>query len=87
MPCHAIALEEIWRRPLNKVESGLNEGLPWSEKQYCTILQLILEADHPAVIARDAYLKLKPGGEHAVQAMVKANLLAYRPASGKQCAT
>ena len=61
-PCHAAALEEIWRIPLGEVESGLDEGLPWSEKQYCTILQLNLEADHAAVIARNAYSKLKPGG-------------------------
>ena len=86
-PCHAAALKEIWRIPLNEVESGLDEGLPWSEMQYCTILQLILEADHAAVIARNAYPKLKPGGKQAVQAMVKANLLAYRPASGKHFAT
>ena len=86
-PCHAAALKEIWRIPLNEVESGLDEGLPWSEKQYRTILQLILEADHAAVIARNAYPKLKPGGKRAVQAMVKAKLLAYRPASGKQFAT
>eukprot|EP00891_Asterochloris_glomerata_P007247 jgi/Astpho2/7247/Aster-01555 len=35
------ALKKIWRIPLNEVESGINEGLPWSQKQYCTILQLV----------------------------------------------
>ena len=81
------ALGAVPRRALAKVEAGLNEGFPWSEDQYRAILQLILEADHAAVIAQDAYLKLKPGGRQAVQAMVKANMLAYRPASGRQCAT
>ena len=44
--------------------------------------RLILESEHAAVIAPDAYLELNPGGEQAVQAMVKASLLGYRPPSG-----
>ena len=46
------------------------------------MLRFILESEHAAVIAPDAYLELDPGGEKAVQAMVKANLLSYRPPSG-----
>ena len=46
------------------------------------MLRLIAESDYAAVSAPDAYLKLKPGGKQAVQAMVKASLLSYRPPSG-----
>lgn len=69
------------------VNSGLEENRPWRAEQYCTMLQLVCESDHAAFIVTDAHRELKPDGEQAVQAMVKADLLAYRPASGKQVAT
>ena len=81
------ALKVVWREPFNAVTSGLTGGSPWRTEQYRTILRLICESDHAAVIATDAYLELNPGGKQAVQAMVKADLLAYRPASGKHVAT
>eukprot|EP00891_Asterochloris_glomerata_P006778 jgi/Astpho2/6778/Aster-07223 len=67
-------------------ESGLaptlyGEDRPWGSEQYRTMLRLICESDHAAVIVTDAHRELKPDGEQAVQAMVKADLLAYRPAS------
>ena len=64
------------------VVSGLTGGFSWRTEQYCTMLRLIAESDYAAVSAPDAYLKLKSGGKQAVQAMVKANLLSYRPPSG-----
>ena len=64
------------------VVSGLTGGFSWETEQYWTMLRLIAESDYAAVSAPDAYLKLKPGGKQAVQAMVKANLLSYRPPSG-----
>ena len=51
------------------------------------MLRLICESDHATVIVTDAHRELTPDGEQAVQAMVKADLLAYRPASGKHVAT
>ena len=51
------------------------------------MLRLICESDHAAVIVTDAHRELKPDVEQAVQAMVKADLLAHRPASGKHVAT
>ena len=48
------------------------------------MLRLICESDHAAVIVTDAHRELTPDGE---QAMVKADLSANRPASGKQVAT
>ena len=69
------------------VKSGLAEDRPWGSEQYRTMLRLICESDHAAVIVTDAHRELKPDGEQAVQAMVKADLLAYRPASGKHVAT
>ncbi len=67
---------------MNEVESGLWGDFPWRTEQYCTMLRLILESEHAAVIAQDAYRELDPGGKQAVQAMVKANLISYRPPSG-----
>ena len=81
-PHHAAALDEIWRPYMDAVDSGLMEGEPWRTELYRTMLRLILESDHAAVIAPDAYRELNPGGEQAVQAMVKAKLLGYRPPSG-----
>ena len=69
------------------VKSGLAEDRPWGSEQYRTMLRLICESDHAAVIVTDAHRELEPDGEQAVQAMVKADLLAYRPASGKHVAT
>ena len=64
------------------VASGLRESSPWKIEQYRTILRLICESDYAAVTETYAYQKLTPGGDQAVQAMVKANLLSYRPPSG-----
>ena len=86
-PICVTALEVIWREPFYAAESGLTGDLPWTTEQYRTMLQLICESDHAAVIATDAYQELNPGGKQAVQAMVKADMLAYRLASGKHVAT
>ena len=86
-PICVTALKVIWREPFDAVKSGLTGDFPWRTEQYRTMLRLICESDHAAVIATDAYLELKPGGKEAVQAMVKADLLAYRPASGEHVAT
>ena len=66
---------------MSRVDSGLWQG-PWRTEQYRTMLRLIVESEHAAVLAPDAYLELNPGGKQAVQAMVKAHLLSYRPPSG-----
>ena len=77
----------VWRQPFMAVKSGLAEDRPWKAEQYRTVLRLICESDHAAVIVTDAHRELKTDGEQAVQAMEEADLLAYRPASGKHVAT
>ena len=64
------------------VVSSLMESSPWRLEQYRTMLRLICESDYAAVTETDACQKLTPGGDQAVQAMVTANLLSYRPPSG-----
>ena len=80
------ALKVIWREPFDAVKSGFGEDCPWKTEQYRTMLRLICESDHAAVTVTDAHRELKSGGQQAVQAMVKADLLAYRPASSKHVA-
>ena len=36
-PIYVTALRKVWRRPLNKVESGLFGANIWTRVQYCTI--------------------------------------------------
>ncbi len=89
-PISVTALEAVPRRALAKVKAGLRGRPGWSAAQYTTVVQRLAEAPHGAAIADELYSELDPvkeAAEVAVQAMVKANMLAYRPASGRQGAT
>ena len=88
-PISVTALEAVPRRALAKVKAGLRGRPGWSAAQYTTVVQRLTEAPHGAAIADELYSELDPvkeAAEAAVQAMVKANMLAHRPASGRQCA-
>ena len=69
------------------MKAGLRGCPSWSAAQYKTVVQRLVEAPHGAAIVEDLYLELstvKEAAEAAVRAMVKANMLAYRPASGER---
>ena len=69
------------------VKAGLRDRPGWRAAQYKTAVQRLVEAPHGAAITGDLYSELgtdKEAAEAAVQAMVKANMLAYRPASGRR---
>ena len=70
---------------MTRVCEGLKGQPGWSAAQYKIEVQQLVDSLHGAVIADELYSEL--GGEEgaaaaAVQAMVKANMLAYRPPSG-----
>ena len=77
--CHAAALEEVCKNPLEAVSAGLRGRPGWSAAQYKTVVQCVVQAPHGAVVADELYTRL---AESAVVAMVNANLLSYRPPSG-----
>ena len=79
-PCHAAALKEIWRIPLNEVKAGLRGRPGWSSAQYRTVVLRLVETPHGAAIADDLYPELgteEGAAEAVVRAMVKANMLGY----------
>ena len=83
--CHATALEEVWHNPMEDVLAGLRGRPGWSAAQYSTVLQHLLQTPSGAVVADKLYAQLPPdkrAAEMAVQAMVQADLLSYRPPSG-----
>ncbi|CAL8461928.1 g1459 [Coccomyxa elongata] len=81
----AQALEDIKTTAMAKLISGLwplpSDG--WTQAQYATAVRSILAA--PANVVSAGTLKAQFGvegaGKEVLQAMVRANLLAYRPAS------
>lgn len=83
--CHAAALEEVCINPMEAVSAGLLGAPGWSAAQYSTVVQRLVQAPHGAVIADELYTTLgvdKRSAKAAVVAMVKGNLLSYRPPSG-----
>ena len=60
--------------------SGLDQGQAWTPQQYCVIVSAVLSSPHKAVPLPEAKGKI---GEAALNALVRANLLTYRPPSGR----
>ena len=58
-------------------------GHAWSPEQYKTVLNSLLSSKYHAVPVPLISRKLGKDGEEIVHAMVKANLLSYRPQSGQ----
>ena len=85
-PICATALCEIWSSPMSEVEAGLRGQPGWSAAAYTYVVQRLVESPHNAIPKYDLCSGLdmeKRDGEAAVQAMVKANMLAYRTASSR----
>ncbi len=83
------ALRVVWRPAMNRVRTGFKGGPGWDTEQFKNLMWCLVEAPHGACSADDLYSTLNMPGESAeaaVQAMAKANMLAFRPASGRQCA-
>ena len=78
----AAALKKIWIPLLSQVEAGLRTKYPWSPGQYKTVLNSLLSSEHHAVPVTVISRKLGDDGEEIVDAMVRENLLSYRPLSG-----
>ena len=89
-PSCGTALRVVSRNAKRKVYDGLRGRPGWSAAQYKAVVQRLVESPHGAVIADELYSELgtdMEAAEAAVQAMVEAKMLAYRPASGGQFAT
>ena len=70
---------------MNSVRKGLAGGPGWSRIQYALVVDRLAQAPFGAVIADDLYPELHWNWNSAtqiVEAMVQANILAYRPPSG-----
>eukprot|EP00891_Asterochloris_glomerata_P004997 jgi/Astpho2/4997/Aster-05935 len=79
------ALQEVWHNPMEDVKAGLRGRPGWSAAQYTTVLQRLVQTPYGAIDADTLFTQLPPdkrAAEMAVQAMVQANLLSYRPPSG-----
>ena len=59
--------------------SGMSEGQAWTPQQYSVIVQAILSSSHHAVPVSKARASI---GNAALEALVQADLLSYRPPSG-----
>ena len=70
---------------MNSVTAGLDGGPGWTEAQYTLVVDRLAKAPYGAIIAKELYAAL-PGNakaaKKAIEAMVQANMLAYRPPSG-----
>ena len=70
---------------MEDVKAGLRGRPGWSAAQYNTVMQRLVQTPYGAIDADKLYTQLPPderSAEMAVQAMVQANLLSYRPPSG-----
>ena len=54
----------------------------WTPLQFAALAEQLLAAEHNALPVTVAQACLGAKGERTLQALVKANLLAYRPPSG-----
>ena len=79
----AAALKKIWVPLFGQAEAGLSTEYTWSPEQYKTVLNSLLSSEHHAMPVTVISRKLGDDGKQIVRAMVKANLLSYRPWSGK----
>lgn len=70
----------IWTPLFRQVESGLDGGEAWTPRQYSVIVQTILSSPHQAVPVSFAKASI---GKAALDALVQANLLSYRPQSSE----
>ena len=82
--CACIAaLEKVWF-PLDlQVQAGFSTEYTWRPDQYETVLRSLLSAKYNAVPLQVISQKLGVDGKKIVKAMVKENLLSFRPQSGK----
>ena len=74
---------------MSEVEAGLRGQHGWTAAQYKYVVQCLVESPHHAKQKYDLYSELdteEGTGSTAVQAMVKANKLAFRMASSRLCA-
>ena len=78
----AAALKKIWFPLLSQAQAGLSTEYTWSPEQYKTVLNSLLSSEHYAVPVTVISRKLGDDGEQIVRAMVRENLLSYRPPSG-----
>ena len=62
------------------MQTGLDEGEAWSPHQYSLAVQSILSSAHHAVPVSSAKASI---GKAALEALVQANLLSYRPLSSE----
>ena len=70
---------------MEDVKAGLRGRPGWSAAQYTTVLQRLVQTPYGAIDADTLFTQLPPdkrAAVMAVQAMVQANLLSYRPPSG-----
>jgi hypothetical protein len=77
------ALEKILGLIDSDVKKGLRPTQGWTAKQYAATVRALLKSPYNAV-SEDALVGICGGGDagmRVVQAMVKSNLLAYRPLS------
>ena len=74
------ALGRVWNPLLSKVQTGLDGGEAWTPQQYSVIVQTILSSSHQAVPVSIAKASI---GKAALEALVQANLLSYRPLSSE----
>ena len=70
------ALCTVWSPLYAAVEAGLYGGRPWTPQQNSSIAQAILSSSHQAVPVSTA---LNSIGIGALEALVRADLLSYRP--------
>ena len=64
------------------VRAGLRTKHAWRPEQYETVLNSLLSSHRHAVPVEEISRRLGVDGEEIVEAMVKEDLLSYRPQSG-----
>ncbi|BDA49413.1 hypothetical protein COCOBI_14-0300 [Coccomyxa sp. Obi] len=79
--CEVIALAVVWGPLLSDLELALVDTNPWSEEHFKTVVKLIIAAANGVVPVSRVCRALGAGAKTALDGMVQANLLAYRPYS------
>ena len=69
---------------MNQIEEGLYATSCWSPEDYKIVLNCLLSSEYHAVQVSEVSRKLGKCGKDIVAAMVRGNLLSYRPASCKR---
>lgn len=65
------------------MEPAAEQGAVRSKEQFRVVVRQLLAAEHAAVPVPAVLARLGKEGEAALEAIVQANLLSYRPMSGK----